>query len=176
MTSPFWAVSLDVWNHACICIMQLIMDQKGKVISRRNNCFLRYIFDFITLCCTQMLQVSGVSPCLMTVYTLQFSSLIFSKYSFVLGSFFLYPLPEESLYMWFQNLDCTKYKSLVCTLLYEKTLVCSKKKFLLKCRYWRDDYHKFAGKPFGLEGEEGWSRGERSKLSFKTCTAFKFPY
>jgi len=32
------------------------------------------------------------------------------------------------------------------------------------------------GKPFGLAGEEGWRRAERSQLSFKICTAFKFPY
>lgn len=32
------------------------------------------------------------------------------------------PLPEESLYMWFQTLDCTKHKILNCTLVYEKKL------------------------------------------------------
>lgn len=122
-----------------------------------------------------------VSPCLKTAYTLQFYSLIFSKYCFVLGSLFLYPLPEESLYMWFQTLDCTTYKSLVYTLVLQtlgtnkKTLFCPKKNFLLKYRYWRDDSHIFSGTPFGLGGEEGWSRAERSQLSFKTCTAFKFP-
>lgn len=36
--------------------------------------------------------------------------------------------------------------------------------------------HKLTGKPFGLRREEGCIRAERSQLSFKTCTAFTFPY
>lgn len=57
MTSPFPAGCVDMWNHACICVMQLFMKQKAKVISRRNNCSLGPIFDFMSLCRPQMLQV-----------------------------------------------------------------------------------------------------------------------
>lgn len=81
--------------------------------------------------------------------------------------------------MCFQTLGCTKYKLLACTVAYEKIFVtgnAGRKTCCLTIGSEELTLTILQGKPFGLGGEEGWRKAERSQLTFKICNAFTFPY
>lgn len=175
MTTPFSAASVRLWNCACICIMQLFREQKAKVISRRKNCFLGCIFDFMALCCSQTLQV-----CQPLLVQWLFTHCTFISWSspntaLFLGAFFFTHFCKSLCTCDFRLWTALNINHLSALWFMIKHLFVPRRTFCLNAGI-EGMTHKLTGKPFGLRREEGCIRAERSQLSFKTCTAFTFPY
>ena len=168
-----------MWNGACICSMKLFMKQKTKVIWRRNSCFLGSIFGFMALCCPQMLQISLAHLVWWLLTHCNFIPRSSLNIVFFLVAYFF-----------------THFRKSLCTCDFRLWTALNRNHlpilwFMRKCLFVTGNARRricclntgneeltltiLQRKPFGLGGGEGWRRAERSQLSFKVCTAFKFP-
>lgn len=168
-------------SGAYICGMKLFMKQKTKVISRRNSCFLGCIFGFLALCGPQMLQISLAH--LVVWWMLTHCNFIHS--SSLTITFFLVAYLFTHFRKSLSTCDFRLWTALntnylpVLWLIRKYLFVIGNVRRRICCLNIGNEELTLTilqGKPFGLGGEEGWRRAERSQLGFKIRTAFRFPY
>lgn len=145
------------------------------LLQERKNSFLGGIFDVMALCCPQMLRVS---LSLLVWWLLTHCNFIYRSspnLALFLVAFFFTHFLKNLCTCDFRLWTALNINHLSALWFMRKHLFVPRRTFCLNVSI-EEMTCKFAGKPFGLTWEEGWSRAERSQLSFKTSTAFIFPY